>query len=66
MDKKVGQTALKIDGGAIGVSSWLLTPEVHLETHAGMLVCLNLSHGLKITIDILLDGPTKKYQILDD
>lgn len=40
MDEKAGQNALQINGGAIGVSSWLLTPEVNPSTDSATIVNL--------------------------
>ena len=66
MDKKVGQSALQVDGGAIGVSSWLLTPELNPDTNSGTIVSLNLGRGLKITIEILSSQPKKLKTVSDN
>lgn len=55
MEKQDGLDALKINGSAIGVSSWLLAPEVASDTLSAQLLSFRLSGNLTITIELLLE-----------
>ena len=55
MNKKVASDALHINGGAIGISYWLLTPEMPPESMTAMLVNIKLGRYHMITIELLLD-----------
>ena len=55
MNKKVASDALHINGGAIGISYWLLTPELPPESMIVMLVNIKVGRYHMITIELLLD-----------
>ena len=55
IDAETANSALLINGGAIGVSSWLLTPEVNPDTLCAVLLTLNLGHSWAIQIEMVLD-----------
>lgn len=55
MDMAEDQNTLQINGGAIGVSSWLLTPEINSQTLKGLIVKLNIGRSMMIVIELNLD-----------
>ena len=65
IDAETANSALQINGGAIGVSSWLLTPEMNLETLRSVLLTLNLGHSWAIQIELVLDLMISQKQELE-
>ena len=55
MDTEAATGALKINGGAIGVSCWLLTPQVNQKTMKALLCTLNLAPSTAIKVELVLD-----------
>ena len=55
MDTEAATGALRINGGAIGVSCWLLTPQVNQDTLRAVLYTLNLGQSTAIKVELVLD-----------
>ena len=47
--------ALQINGGAVGVSFWLDTPNVNLNSPSALLFTLNFGKSVSIKVELLLD-----------